>query len=251
MIRQDLMAQLWWGRFRRVFEPTARRLFGKKERVLTGPLQDVFFSGGLAQILGIYEIHVQKVFVSALRPGFVMYDVGANNGYFSLIAAKLVGKNGKVYAFEPYPPNSDKLNNNISKNKFSNIFLNTSAVSDSVGNTHLYVNINSATPSLVSYGLESKIDVSQITLDKFISTHEIPDFIKVDVEGMEKQVLSGAQDLLARAKPSWVIEAHSRENEKEVIDLLSKHNYEIEVLKHPRMENKLYPRNLWARGSVG
>lgn len=104
----------WYGRFRRPFRALLRRLFGHRSRIRIkfGPLRGYQFieEGWLSPYsLGIYELHVQYAIRSMLNRGDVFYDVGANNGFLSLLAAKTVGPEGHVYAFEPLPENAQRL----------------------------------------------------------------------------------------------------------------------------------------------
>ena len=250
MLSQDLIARLWWGKFRGVFEPAARRWIGKKGRVISGQLKGYSFSGGLAQILGIYEIHVQRAFIEGILPGMVVYDIGANNGFFTLFASHLVGNQGKVFAFEPYPPNMEKLVRNISGNNCSNVFPQMSAVSDSSGNAELSFEGSTATPSLMAISSESSITIGKVSIDDFCLANNMPDFIKVDVEGLENNVLTGAIKLLEKCRPSWIIEIHSEDNEAEVVQFLRKFKYSFRALNHPRTDIKPFPRNIFVQGNL-
>ena len=83
--------------------------------------------------LGTTEPVMQGKVAELLAPGSVFYDIGANVGFFSVIAGRRVGKDGMVYAFEPVPANADALAHNIAINGFSNIELIRAAVSSTTG----------------------------------------------------------------------------------------------------------------------
>jgi len=102
---QSLAASLWWSPFRRPFEFCTRRLLNRYNRILTGPMRGLTFSGGLAQKLGIYERSIQLTLLDFLSRGSVFYDIGANNGFLSLVGGKLIGPTGWIYCFEPHPAN--------------------------------------------------------------------------------------------------------------------------------------------------
>src|SRR5262245_36111858 len=88
----------------------------KPLRILTGPLAGkrwLSTSGTHGCWLGTYEMDLQRLIVSSLKPGDVFYDVGANVGFFSLLAASLVGSRGTVIAFEPLPRNIALLQQNL------------------------------------------------------------------------------------------------------------------------------------------
>ncbi len=130
---QILFSKLWWGPCRRPFEFIVRHVAARSPKILVGPLKGWFFSGGLSQTLGIYEIHVQEAIIKNLVAGSVFYDVGAHTGYFSLFASNLVGKQGIVYAFEPLPENVDIISVMIAKNQARNIRVFPFAISNTDG----------------------------------------------------------------------------------------------------------------------
>lgn len=241
-ISQAIFARLWWGRLRRLFEGFLRRLFPRRQKILSGPLRGFFLEGGLAQILGIYELQVQKAITSELTPGKAFYDIGANNGFFTLLGARLTGDRGQVCAFEPFPPNVERLQRAVLYNRVSNVQVFAEAVSNVSGKAELSVGFSTATLSLINPQAQNTIDVPTITLDDFVSEHEAPDLIKVDVEGAEILVLQGAKWLLkSDRKPTWIIEIHSQENDLAVGALLQEHGYQIVNLSHPRSASSRYP----------
>ncbi|MGH9419338.1 MAG: FkbM family methyltransferase, partial [Thermoanaerobaculia bacterium] len=83
--------------------------------------------------LGTYEQHVQALFRKALRSGSVVLDVGANVGFFTLLASKLVGSSGHVYAFEPFPRNLYFLERHIHMNGLSNVTVQSIAITSQSG----------------------------------------------------------------------------------------------------------------------
>src|SRR5688572_21500950 len=104
-----LVFGLWYGPFRRVFRVVFTRL-PPRSRVTFGPLRGSrVMTGGWPCALGIFELHVQRAITDRLEPGDVFYDIGANHGYISLLAAKRVGPEGHVYAFEPHSGNVERI----------------------------------------------------------------------------------------------------------------------------------------------
>lgn len=150
-----------------------------------------------------------------LKPGMVFFDVGANIGYYSLIAAKKVGSHGSVYSFEPTKKTFDRFCGNILLNKeFEKIIHAFNiAVSDKNGPSELFVSSKEyhAWNSLV---LPDNINdfrkeiINTETLDTFFINEKcpIPDLIKIDVEGWEKFVLIGARRIIEQFKPVILIE---------------------------------------------
>jgi precorrin-6B methylase 2 len=87
--------------------------------------------------LGTSEPEIQDVFAEHVRHGGVVWDIGANIGFYSLIASRLVGEDGKVFAFEPLPANLDAIARNIALNGVENIEVVGLALSDRVGTAEL------------------------------------------------------------------------------------------------------------------
>ncbi len=89
--------------------------------------------------IGGYENVETQLFESHIKEGDVVLDLGANIGYFTLIAAKLVGVNGKVYAFEPDPTNFSFLKRNVEINNYKNVVCEQKAVSNENGKLKLFL----------------------------------------------------------------------------------------------------------------
>jgi FkbM family methyltransferase len=234
---------------RRPFEAVSRRIWGNKEQIQFGPLQGRFFQGGLAQILGIYEFAVQKVLYQQLQPGQVFYDVGANNGFLSLFASYLVGERGRVYAFEPFPPNVKAIETAIRQNQLTNCYLVSQAVAETDGEMHLYFEQSGsiATPSLLAGRSNQSITVQTVTLNSFIKKHPWPKLVKVDVEGAEALLLKGATDLLEMASaPSWLIEVHSAAVDQKIKAILDDYDYYWELISSLKRNKPAYPNHILA-----
>jgi FkbM family methyltransferase len=160
----------------------------------------------------IHEAATTNLFKKIVREGDVVVDLGANIGYFSLLAARLVGKKGKVYAFEPEPRNYNYLLKNIELNGYNNVFAIQKAVSNKTGKTKLYLcpydsghhtinqfeSIRAYKPDLVEER-EEFIEVQTTTLDDFFKEQSI-DVIKMDVEGAEMLALLGMDRVIKQSK---------------------------------------------------
>lgn len=158
----------------------------------------------------IHEPSTTRLFKEVVKQGDVVVDLGANIGYFTLLAAKLVGKKGKVYAFEPEPRNYNYLLKNIELNGYDNVFAVQKAVSDKKGKTKLYIcpydtghhtinqygGIKAYKPDFANDEKEF-VEVEKIALDDFLKDMEQPiDVIKMDVEGAEMLALSGMDGII-------------------------------------------------------
>ncbi len=177
---------------------------------------------------GRNELCVQQVIAQHLSSGDVFYDVGANVGFFSLMAARLVGDAGIVYAFEPVPANVTVLTANVSLNQFKNIMVVPKAVAHINSRAHLIITQHPGGAKLtkVDTPLNSRIKkvipVDVISLDEWLqeSSSRPPTLVKIDVEGAEFQVIQGMLQIIRRFRPKIVYEIdHPREGSLQEIKI--------------------------------
>lgn len=188
---------------------------------MAGPLKGYRWSttGSYEYILGNYEDpKTIDTFLSWLKPASVFYDLGANAGYFTLMANRVITE-GKIYAFEPSPAArqlfEEHLKLNSAKITADNISLLPFAISDAEnqiefsdsniqkeGNTYIK-------GSPIFSGTENKITVQCYSVDGLQQQgFERPDVMKIDVEGAEYDVLQGAVNTLQRYKPCILLATH-------------------------------------------
>lgn len=154
-----------------------------------------------ALLFDVYEPYTTKVFLQHLRPGMVVVDVGANIGYYSVLAAATVGPTGKVYAFEPDPENFAILKKNIDTNTFLHVEAFSAALSDRTGTDTLYLSPDNKGDHRLVAGLKEDrvgITVNTLSLDDFVATHGLTsvNVVKIDVQGAENLVMKGMSRLL-------------------------------------------------------
>ena len=202
------------GPLRRVFGPLAGRLIlaaspgADTPRMIQGHRMILSSQSRLppvAMALGAYEPATTRLIQNLVKPGMVFVDVGAHLGYYSLLAARQVGQDGRVYAFEPEPVNYSLLIKNIELNGYRNIIADPRALSNTTGSSNLFVSaLDSGRHSIYHHGLPEtgSVAVDTITLDAFLETQGWPrvDLVKMDVEGSERDVLEGMSQLLERSK---------------------------------------------------
>ena len=140
-----------------------------------------------------------------LQPGQRVIDVGANYGIYTLTMAKLVGPNGRVWAFEPASSTADLLAASIAANNYSHVGLERSALSSTTGTAQLSLNRNSELNELVraeQFAGESET-VPLVTLDAAMEIHgwKDIDFVKIDAEGEEANILCGGLNFLTTESP--------------------------------------------------
>ncbi|QLQ30638.1 MAG: FkbM family methyltransferase [Candidatus Thiothrix singaporensis] len=152
---------------------------------------------------GGYEQHLFKFFNQTLKPGMVFMDIGANIGFYSMFAASKVGADGKVISFEPNTENCRLILLGMHRNKFQNIALYPFALGDRTGyalfSTHIGSNGGLIADTEAMLLNPNCTIVPIIPLDNLIT--EKVDVIKIDVEGAEGLVVSGAKGLLEKHRP--------------------------------------------------
>lgn len=243
--------KLWYGRYRKYFRYLCRMLVKKNNlhKVKMGPMRKVTFfdENRLLSIysLGLYELIIQYLIKNLLSPGMVFFDIGANNGYISLLAAINVGETGCVFAFEPLPQNISKITKNVNVNRFSNIEIIPCAVGSFSGMKDFFFGASESEGSFSSLNRKNVIQVEVITLDIACKQYATPDLIKIDVEGFEAEVLQGGSDILSKQKaPKIILEIHSEESKKETLRILRSHNYKWSEIRSMYFRYGNYPIHL-------
>lgn len=150
-------------------------------------------------INGSYEKGTTRLFRDLIEEGMVILDIGANVGYYSLIAAQLVGEKGVVFAFEPAPDNFALLVKNIEVNGFRNIIPVPKAVSNKPGKGSLFLSNDPDLHSMYGHNEKDSIEVEVTSTDEFMENINRPvDLVKMDVEGSEVGVLEGMLETIRR-----------------------------------------------------
>ena len=146
-----------------------------------------------------YEPHVTREIRTAFSKGDVVIDIGANIGYFTLLAASMVGDSGKVIAFEPNPPNCELIRLSMHANDFRNIVVHQAAVLDEAQTVALEVEGSNAG---IAHGIqEGDLVVEAVVLDGFLQAESRIDVIKMDIEGTEARALRGMISLVRKHRP--------------------------------------------------
>ena len=197
--------------------------------IVQGPLRGwwwVVGSGSHGYWLGSYEQEKSRLFADGIRPGDVVYDVGANVGYYTLLAASAVGEQGRVIAFEPLPENLAFLRRHLSMNHLQNVEVFAAAVSDRAGETFFEV---AASRSMGQISKRGSLTMRVVALDELVAAGTVPppDCIKIDVEGAEGQVLAGARKVLTDSKPDIHLALHGAEAREACCRVLSETGYRL------------------------
>lgn len=204
----------YFGFYRHVFKPLGlfdgvvfdvnRMGFELKLRIDDWIPQHIYF-------LGAYSQPELKILDEFLFDGAVFIDVGANIGVFTLQASRLVGANGRVVSFEPYSENFKLLNRHVRINHLSNVTTEKFAISDSNGKAMLYYDPNEKNLGMVSMTPLNNVcseEIDAIMFDCYAQTYDLQrvDFVKIDVEGFEYNVLKGMEGVLKKFNPPLLLE---------------------------------------------
>lgn len=215
--------------------------FGGDMEVLLPAATDIYLTGGKTHDS---EIRLAKYMIANLKSGQHFLDIGAHFGYFTLLAASIVGSDGRVVAVEPAKGSFDVLRRNTAGVKALDIIHN--AVSNEVGKVSfyefpvLYSEYNALdiekfkTESWMAKNPPVKTEVAATTIDKIINEQNIqPEMIKIDVEGAEAQALSGGLNTWANGAATVIMEYLDEGDASSYVDaanILFKQGYKSHII---------------------
>jgi len=200
------------------------RLFGAKDRVLPPALvADLYHD----------ERNVRD-FIRSRAKGELFVDVGAGIGLYTF---ELRTNFKRVLAIEPSPNNIAILMEEIRRQKADNIVCMEAAVSNNEGTSPLYLGPNWGWHSLIPR-YDRRISVKTVTISKLLENEKVVDFIKVDVEGAEWNVLEGSIPILNRVK-SWLVELHNHDKKAEITEWFVSRGYKVRWLDHSHIYAKI------------
>jgi FkbM family methyltransferase len=207
--------------------PAGRLLLDSSHLPLDHPL-------GYGIVRGVVETPVQEALRRHVAPGATVFDIGADLGFFSLLAARLAGGRGRVEAFEPVPESAEAVRANAALNALAAITVHQVAAGARRERETLLVQSVSSWSHMADRGphacTRERCTVQVVCLDEEIERGALPapDVVKIDVEGSEVAVLEGLRRTL-RSRPVVVIcELH--ETNREVVELFAEAGYEVENL---------------------
>ncbi len=186
--------------------------------------------------LGTYEPELQAAILDLVRPGMVVYDVGANIGYVSLLLARQLDGSGRVYAFEALPENLERMRTNLALNEMTTqvtivagaVVGRSEPVRFLIGPSGGMGKVEGAAGRQgVSY--PDSILVEGISLDEFVfeGGNPAPDLIKMDIEGGEVLAVKGMARLLKEVRPILLLELHGPEAAEAVWSALLGAGYQV------------------------
>lgn len=219
-------------------------------------------------VAGSFEPNEFAFLRGTLRPGMNFVDIGANEGLFTLFAARRVGPSGKVIAVEPSSRERQILDRNIARNGLGNVTVVPHALAAEPGTAELRIapkqhGLHNTLGDFI-YEYENEIaivrePVAVETLDALQTRLALGrvDMIKIDVEGAEVKVLTGAKELLSTSRPILLVEANEEAlrcqgtSRKALLDLLQGLDYRIHIFNEhglvvPWIEGKPLSANIVA-----
>ena len=201
-------------------------------RVVSGPSAGTKWVVGSAPHgawLGTLERSKLSHFVTHVKPGNTVWDIGANVGLYAVASASATGSAGTVVAFEPIPRNLDFLRRHKDLNRLDNLTIVEAAVFDRSGALHMQLGDS---PSEFHVSDDGAIEVDAIDLDTWSRGNDggAPDIVKIDVEGAEEAVLQGGQDVLSRHRPLIYLALHGDEPRERCQAMLESWGYRLTPL---------------------
>ncbi|MFN4080537.1 MAG: FkbM family methyltransferase [Saprospiraceae bacterium] len=213
-LEATLFRELIYRRLKRPRQVVGQTFFGSKMRLLLPSGTDIYLTGGKSHDS---ELRLARFLIQYLKPGDCFVDVGAHYGYFSLLAAAIVGRSGSVHAFEASPTTFEVLRHNT--RPFGQIAIRRKAVSDTNAQVsffefpNLYSEYNTTSVEQfrdAAWYADSgpvQVVVDSVALDDFLREAQAhPTVIKIDVEGGEYRVICGLQRYLSTYSPMVAME---------------------------------------------
>lgn len=171
--------------------------------------------------IGYYSREVVGLLDKLIQPGMVIFDIGANIGEITLVAAKRTTSTGRVVAFEPVSSIADRLEENVRENSLTWVSTLRLGLSNRLGKANIYSSCNQWKSTEPHRGLGSLYPgnynspplqtIQLTTLDQYIYSNPVErlDIIKIDIEGAELPCLEGAKNTLQFFKPMLIIEVQA------------------------------------------
>lgn len=181
------------------------------------------------------ESYFMRLIEGCVKPNWICVDVGACRGAFTFLFASMLSEEGKVVAFEPFHENVSYLQSVVQSTGLQKIVqIEHAAVNDgSTSEVSLFGGRNLSAyewnilgKDMNGQSTDARFNVKATSLDQYFSNQDLPQVVKIDVEGAATLVLKGMQRIFSVARPILLIETHSPEEKKAVRDLVAL-NYEL------------------------
>jgi FkbM family methyltransferase len=201
--------------------------------IMTGPLRGKQWISGSSTHscwLGRYELDKQRAMAKRIRPNDVFYDIGANVGFYSMLASILMENQGEVHSFEPSKSNVRRIHQHLELNRIRNCHVHECAVSNFNGFAKFQFSEELNTMGHLSDS--DGVQVAVTTLDQFVSSGKgkPPTVIKCDIEGAEFDMFRGAGEVLGKYRPTIFLATHSVELRDQCQSFLQARGYRLEAI---------------------
>ncbi len=228
-----------------------RRLRFQDERICqisSGPLAGYRYQRFLGAditkfVMCTNEAELTRVLGEVLFEGATFFDVGANGGYFTMLAGSIVGDTGAVVGFEPHPETAFFARRQLKLNALHHCRIVEAAVADKCGYAYLTtecLSMNKLVDGSTFHGPSKK--VATTTLDAAAQQFGVPHVVKIDIEGAEIAALEGARGLLANHAPRLLVELHDADLYRRYLELVSEYGYVTTSLDGARVHDGEYVR---------
>ena len=194
----------------------------------------------------LYDNNNFSLIKEIVRPGQTCFDIGANIGVYTLFLAKITGNPGNIHSFEPVDHIRTKLSSNLRLNNFTKVHINSFALGAQSEKQEMYA-VKTGTyrggtstfvknENVINMGEDKfdRIPVEIRSMDDYVKENNITqlDFIKIDVEGFEWDVLKGGSDTIKNLRPKMIIEYDplrhtSTDGTNDFLSFFMQHNYEV------------------------
>jgi FkbM family methyltransferase len=199
-------------------------------------------SGWESGLIRHWESDLMNTLEELVEPGFVVYDVGANVGVYSVYASRLVGPKGHVYSIEANPVCVYLLRCNLGSTGNGNFTIIPIAVSDAPGSCRFKINYGNSNlgltdeSALFEQKMGQEIQVSSLDFDSMKSSFNLrpPDLIKIDIEGAEEYAIRGMRGSLVEHQPVLLLEIHGEQAAGATFELLDGVSYRCFSLDKPQ-----------------
>jgi FkbM family methyltransferase len=207
--------------------------------ILQGPLRGKKWIAGSSTNgcwIGSFEYEKQQAFKREIAAGDIVYDLGANVGFYSLLASVLTGEKGHVYCFEPLARNIAFLKRHIEMNRIQNCTILEAATAEVDGYAHFDP---SPEPSMAHLSEHGEKTVRTVRVDTLVESGEIrpPNVMKIDIEGAESAALQGAAQTIERHRPTIFLSTHGPEVHRSCLQFLRDRRYHLESLTADPVES--------------
>ncbi len=207
--------------------------------ILQGPLRGKKWIAGSSTHgcwVGSFEYEKQHAFRREVTPGDVVYDLGANVGFYSLLASVLTGDKGHVYCFEPLAANIALLKRHVEMNRIQNCTIVEAAATAVDGFARFDP---SADPSMAHLSEHGEKTVRTVRIDSLVASGEVrpPDVMKIDIEGAEVAALQGAAQVIDKHRPTILLATHGPDAHQGCLQFLRERGYHLASLTSQPIES--------------